>query len=66
MTKQLHTIPETAAILGVSRATVYHLIACGDLGSCDVAPSASKRPKTRVSDEHIERFIKARTRKERK
>lgn len=60
---QLHTIPETARLLGVHRDTVYQLINRGDLESCDIAPSGSRRPKTRVSDAAIERFITARTRK---
>jgi excisionase family DNA binding protein len=59
---RLHDIPETAVILDVSRVTVYRLIANGDLESCDVAPSGSRRPKTRVSDAAIDAFIKARTR----
>lgn len=59
----LNTIPETAKKLQVSRETVYQLINRGDLESCDIAPSGSRRPKTRVSDEHIAAFIKARTRK---
>ncbi|GGV33894.1 hypothetical protein GCM10010182_67130 [Actinomadura cremea] len=59
----LNTIPETARKLRVSRETVYQLINRGDLESCDIAPSGSRRPKTRVSDTAIEAFVAARTRK---
>lgn len=59
----LNTIPETAKKLRVHRDTVYQLINRGDLESCDIAPSGSRRPKTRVSDAAIERFVAARTRK---
>lgn len=59
----LNTIPETAKKLRVSRETVYQLINRGDLESCDIAPTGSRRPKTRVSDGAIEAFIAARTRK---
>jgi len=60
---RLHTINEAAALLRVSRATVYRLIATGDLESVDVAPTGSRSPKTRVSADAIARFIEARTRK---
>lgn len=60
---QLLTIPQVADALGVHRSTVYDLIARGDLESCDIAPSGSRSPKTRVSDAAIERFVAARTRK---
>lgn len=60
---RLHDITTTAEILGVSRDTVYRLIATGDLESCDVAPTGSRQSKTRVSDDAIRAFIAARTRK---
>ena len=59
----LHTIDRTAEILDVARVTVYRLIAAGDLESCDVAPSGSRRSKTRVSDDAIAAFVRNRTRK---
>jgi len=62
MLNRLYDIDETAELLGVGRATVYRLIAAGDLGSCDVAPTGSKRPKTRVSERHIAKFIADRDR----
>lgn len=62
-TPRLHKLPEAAEILDVSLTTVYRLIASGDLESCDIAPSGSPQPKTRVSDEQLAAFIKARTRK---
>jgi len=63
MASQLYDIPEVMRRLKTSKDTVYRLIAAGDLESCDIAPPGSKAPKTRVSDEAIERFIAARTRK---
>lgn len=60
--QQLNTIPETAAKLRISRDTVYRLIAGGALGSCDVSTPGARRPKTRVSDVHIQAFITARSR----
>jgi excisionase family DNA binding protein len=60
---RLYRIEEAAELLGVSRPTTYRLIAAGDLGSVDVAPTGSKRPKTRVSDQHIAKFIADRDRK---
>jgi DNA binding domain, excisionase family len=63
MAGRLYRIEEAAELLGVSRTTAYRLIACGDLGSCDVAPSGSRRPMTRVSDEHIAKFAADRDRK---
>jgi len=62
MATRLYTIPETAALLGVCRDTVYKLIAEGDLDATEAAPRSSKSPKTRVSDEAIAAFIAARTR----
>lgn len=62
MSDDLNTIPEAAERLKCSRVTVYKYIAAGDLESCDIAPTGSRRSKTRVSDEAIAKFIKARTR----
>lgn len=63
MAARLYDIDETAERLQVGRATVYRLIAAGDLEACDAAPTGSLRPKTRVSDEAIAKFIESRTRK---
>jgi transposase len=60
---KLHKLPDVADMLDVSLTTVYRLIAAGDLESCDIAPSGSPQPKTRVSDEQLAAFIKKRTRK---
>lgn len=64
--ERLNSIPETAARLRCSREHVYQLIASGALESCDIATPGAGRSKTRVSDEHIAAFIKARTRKSKK
>lgn len=58
----LLTIPQTAAHLQVGINTVYRLIASGELAPTDVAPKGSRKPKTRVSREAADAFIKARTR----
>lgn len=63
MATRLHSVEVTAELLDLSPATVYRLIAAGDLETCDAAPSGSRRPKTRVSDDAIDAFIRARTRK---
>jgi transposase len=60
---RLYDLPTVADMLGVSLTTVYRLIASSDLESVDIAPSGSPQPKTRVSDEQLAAFIKARTRK---
>lgn len=65
MAIQLNTIPQTTEMLDVPRVTAYRLIAVGDLESCDVAPSTSRRSKTPVSDDAISTFIQARTRHKR-
>lgn len=59
---RLYRIEQAAELLDVSRATAYRLVAAGDLGSVDVAPTGSKRPKTRVSEAHIAKFIADRDR----
>lgn len=59
---RLYRIEQAAELLDVSRATAYRLVAAGDLGSVDVAPSGSKRAKTRVSEAHIAKFIADRDR----
>jgi hypothetical protein len=59
----LLTIPETAEALRLkSRDAVYDLIARGDLDAVDIAPTGSRRPKTRVPRESVNAFIKRRTR----
>jgi excisionase family DNA binding protein len=59
----LLTIGETAAELRVSPDTVYRLISAGDLAAVDVAPSGSRRPKTRVERSDLAVYIKSRTRR---
>lgn len=58
----LLTVLETAVALRVSDDTVYRLIAAGDLESTDVAPTGSRRPKTRVLAKSVNEFIASRTR----
>lgn len=60
---RLYTIDETAELLRVGRVTVYRLIAAGDLEATDVAPTGSRSPKTRVSEDAIAAFIAARARR---
>lgn len=60
---RLHSVLETAELLGCGKDTVYALIAAGALESCDIAPPGSTRSKTRVSDDAIRAFIANRTRK---
>lgn len=56
------SIPAAAAALDTSPKTVYRLIHAGDLASVDIAPTGSKRPKTRVPAEAIAAFLAARAR----
>jgi excisionase family DNA binding protein len=56
----LLTIPETAAELRVSDDTVYRLIAKGDLATTDVAPTGSRKPKTRVVRASVNELIQRR------
>ena len=61
MSPVLHTIPETAKRLGVCTATVYNLIASGDLRVVDLAVTGRKT-KSRVRDDDLAAFIDKRTR----
>lgn len=60
MSTQLHTIPQTAQRLGISRTSVYDLIAAGQLRVVDVGTGRS--PRTRVRDDDLQAFIDGRTR----
>jgi len=57
----LLTINDTAARLRCSRAHVYRLIAAGDLAVKDIAAPGSRRPKTRVREDGLTRYINGRT-----
>jgi excisionase family DNA binding protein len=59
---KLLAIPQVADRIGCSRATVYRLIAGGELAVTDIAPKGSKRPKSRVSEDVLAAYIKAHTR----
>lgn len=63
----LHKIPEAAARLGVSRATVYRLIAAGELSTVTVktertkiGPGSARVPSSAI-DAYINRHSKAAT-----
>ncbi len=56
---QLLTIPVTGKRIGVSINTVYRLIATGQLRAVDVAPTGSRRPKTRVRSDDLEAYIES-------
>lgn len=59
---RLLTIPQTAERLGCSRWHVYDLIADGLLRSVDIAPRGSRRSKTRVREDDLQKLIDSRTR----
>jgi excisionase family DNA binding protein len=52
--EQLHTIPQTALRLEVSRGTVYELIRTGQLASLKIGTAR------RIPESSIEAFIRAR------
>lgn len=56
----LLTIPEAAKVLGVSRATVYRLIAQKQIGYVDVAPKG-RQPRLRIARQQIDAFIRKRS-----
>jgi excisionase family DNA binding protein len=59
---RLHTIPETAELLGdVSKMHVYRLIAAGELRAVDIAERGT-RSKTRVRSDDLAAYIERRTR----
>lgn len=59
---QLLTIPEVMARLRVkSKDTVYVLIASGDLRVTDIS-ATGQRPRSRVREDDLQKFIDARTR----
>jgi hypothetical protein len=58
---QLLTIPQVAERLGkVTTRHVYHLIAAGELETCDIAGPGARKPKTRVTEDALAEFIERR------
>ena len=64
MSTQLLTPDEAGERLGVTAKSVYRLIALGELRAVDVAITGT-RPKTRIRDDDLQRFINQRTRRTR-
>lgn len=59
---KLHSIPETAALLGgCSTMHVYRLIAAGELKAVDIATPGAGRPKTRIRSDHLADYIERKT-----
>jgi excisionase family DNA binding protein len=52
-----HSAREVAAKLGISKATVYRLIAAGDLKTVTRPPKPGLAPRTRITDEDLTTFI---------
>src|SRR3974390_1367238 len=59
---KLLTIADTAARLGCSEMHVYRLIAAGELEPVDIAQPRARKPKTRISESDLARYIQAKTR----
>ena len=59
---KLLTIADTAARLGCSEMHVYRLIAAGELDPVDIAQPRARKPKTRISESDLARYIQAKTR----
>lgn len=57
--KLLYSIPEVAAALGVSRSTVYELIAAGEFPTVDIGQG--QRPRHRVKVDALEDWIARKT-----
>jgi len=55
MAAQLLTVPQFAARLGVSRRTAYRIIAAGLIDRSDVGRG---KPKTRISEAALDRYLK--------
>lgn len=59
---QLLTVPEVAKRLRVGECTVWRLLQAGQLKAVDVSISpASKRPRKRITEKHLEEFIAERS-----
>jgi len=58
----LLTPAAAAARIGASEMHVYRLIADGELRAVDIAQRGSRRSKTRVRSDDIDRYIETRTR----
>jgi len=56
----VYTIPQVAALLSVSRQTVYTLIGSGDLNPIDISTSGSSRPRMRITATEVNRFTASR------
>jgi len=56
---QLLTVDDVAARLAIHRMTVYQLIWAGHIAWVNVA--VGKRPRIRIEEAEIDRFIKQRT-----
>jgi excisionase family DNA binding protein len=57
---KLYAVPEAAELLSIDRSQVYVLINRGELAWVDMRVTA-KRPRVRITQAEIDRFIKART-----
>ncbi len=60
---QLLTPAETGGRLRCSDDSVYRLVALGELPAVDIAPPGSKRSKTRIREDDLQRYIDKQTRK---
>lgn len=57
--KLLYSIPEVAAAIGVSRSTVYELIAAGEFPTVDIGQGG--RPRHRIPVSVLEEWINHKT-----
>jgi len=55
-----HTVPDLAEQLGVSRHKVLAWIASGELSALNVAAATTSRPRWRISQDALDRFLSAR------
>lgn len=54
-----HSAKDIAAKLGISKATVYRLIATGQLKTVTRPPKPGLQPRTRITEADLQAFIAA-------
>lgn len=52
MTRLLHPIPDAAAVLGISRSTLYELIADGEITTVKIGR------RTLITQDELERYVR--------
>lgn len=61
MTRRLLRVSEAAELIGCSEKTVYRLISEGSFDTVDISAASSTRSKTRIPEDSLQAWIRART-----